>query len=366
MPNQLKKSATLIISSALEKNVYSNNYNYKIILLKRNSKMRSSPNFHVYPGGKYDKTIDESLDWLDIFFNTKQLSEIRSNPILLRKRFFNGLINQNSLGNLMISKHDDEKLLLPLEISYRLCAIRETFEETGLLLATNKSSDNFKETKSKILTNYCKDNLNDIKSWHRLIKKDSSEFINMFLKLNLMPDIFGLHEWSNWITPIHEKIRFDTYFFTCFLPSVPSQELFDINKDEVDTLELYTPSEALEKHKHKEIKFIPPQLYEFNRIQRFRDFDKFSEYSFTRQNYGLHPWLPKFVNNGKIGLLPGDYMYETIKEEGCNSTSIELHPLNSNLKLNRIIRNFEDKSKPMYDVICNYDFDEVKLCTRIL
>ena len=235
--NQLKKSATLIISSALEKNVI-NNYNYKIMLLKRNNKMRAAPNYHVYPGGKYDKNIDESLNWLDIFFNVKQLNEIKSNPILLHKHYFNGIINQNSLGHLMKGQFNG-KLALPLELSFRLCAIRETFEETGLLLAFRKinSSDNF-ESNPKLNTHYFSENFHDLKSWHKIIKKDSSEFINMFYKLSLVPDIFGLHEWANWITPTHEKYRFDTYFFTCFLSNVPNNQLIDINKDEIDTLEV--------------------------------------------------------------------------------------------------------------------------------
>jgi hypothetical protein len=58
-------------------------------------------------------------------------------------------------------------------------------------------------------------------------------------------------------------------------------------------------------HKSSEIKFIPPQLYEFNRISKFKDLDKFSEFSLKRQRNGLTAWLPKFTKDGIIGLLPG-------------------------------------------------------------
>lgn len=230
--NQIKKSATLIISSALEKSV--NNFNYKVMLLKRNSLMKAAPNFHVYPGGKFDEAIDESLNWLDVFFYSRDLDQIKSNPMLLRKLYFNSLINHNSIGSL-VNKQMKGSLSLPLELSYRLCAIRETFEETGLLLAMKKQKF---DTQAKLYSNYYVENFNDLKCWHNIIKKDSSKFINMFLEMSIIPDVFGLHEWANWITPVHEKIRFDTFFFTCFLQNVPPSDWLDINTDEIDSLEV--------------------------------------------------------------------------------------------------------------------------------
>ena len=68
---------------------------------------------------------------------------------------------------------------------------------------------------------------------------------------------------------------------------------------------MYTPEEALEKHKKNQIKFIPPQLYEFTKISKFNDFKQLAEYSLHRQNFGLIPWLPKFTSDGLIGILPG-------------------------------------------------------------
>lgn len=50
-------------------------------------------------------------------------------------------------------------------------------------------------------------------------------------------------------------------------------------------------------------------------------------------------------------------MYGSISEDESNSVTIEANPASAGLKLNRIIRNVDDKNKPMYDIICNYDFD---------
>jgi hypothetical protein len=60
----------------------------------------------------------------------------------------------------------------------------------------------------------------------------------MCLELKLKPDIFGLHEWANWITPPHEKFRFNTFFFTCFLHDQPADSLIRANKGEIESLEV--------------------------------------------------------------------------------------------------------------------------------
>jgi hypothetical protein len=48
--NSITKSATLIVTSAIEKRL--NNFNYKVMILKRDKKMKVAPNFHVFPGKK--------------------------------------------------------------------------------------------------------------------------------------------------------------------------------------------------------------------------------------------------------------------------------------------------------------------------
>lgn len=240
MNNKLTKSASLIVSSALG-NQKSGLYDFKIMLLKRSSKMRVSPNYHVFPGGKFDLSVDQSLDWLKIFFNSRQLYKIKNEPRLLKQFYFNRLINQKSIGNLTtqskVSPNDEADLSIPMEISFRLCAIRETFEETGLLLAQHKDNS----SQSTIITDYYQKNSRGIKKWHQLVKKDSKQFLNMCLALDLVPNVFGLHEWANWITPTHEKRRFDTFFFTCFLPNLPNEDELDVNKDEIESLEVVKP-----------------------------------------------------------------------------------------------------------------------------
>lgn len=242
--DRITKSASLIISSAyksLNKSPRGDDFDYKIMLLKRNKKMRVAANFHVFPGGKIDD-IDGSLNWLDVFFNSNQLESIRSEPSLVLSRFFKCLISRNSIGSLIKDEPNELKSNLPFEVSYRLCAIRETFEETGILLARERGTHNATETTPSrlLMTDYYKNfELQDkIKYWHEDVLKDSSKFIDMFIKLNLVPNIFGLHEWANWITPVQEKARFNAFFFICYLNEIPDNKYMLVNDHEIESLEV--------------------------------------------------------------------------------------------------------------------------------
>lgn len=76
-------------------------------------------------------------------------------------------------------------------------------------------------------------NQSAIRSWQQKVKNNSHEFLNMFLEMNLVPDLRGLHEWSNWITPPFLKYRFNTLFFTCFLSRALDKNLINLDHNEI-------------------------------------------------------------------------------------------------------------------------------------
>ena len=223
---QFIKSASLIILSAVKNGL---GQDYKIMYLKRNKNMRVWPSHSVFPGGKLDSHIDCSPHWLKVFFRDPKQSN------------FAGLINPNSIGTRRrMIKDPDADAEIPLEVSYRLCAIRETFEETGILIAREKDEKTNRPNSLLHMTDYYKNEskLDKVKQWHERVLRDSAKFIDMFVDLSLEPNIYALHEWSNWLTPSLEKTRFDTFFFTCFLHQLPDERFILFNKDENETLEV--------------------------------------------------------------------------------------------------------------------------------
>lgn len=127
----------------------------------------------------------------------------------------------------------------------------------------------------------------------------------------------------------------------------------------------WSPDETLKKHRSTEIKFIPPQLYEMNRLAKFNRIDKLATYSENRQHKGLQFWLPKFTNDVKIGLLPGDYLYEKIESDRLDMTGQELIDkyerdikLDPSLRVNRVKRSpGVAQSSSFLEVWCNLDSD---------
>ncbi len=246
---QVKKSF-LIINDLIQKRELKE----KILINQTQTNFLSNLNFNV-TGGKFDLKTDGCLDWLTVFSDKTDSDLILNknknkdgnkiniyndtiNEDELYKNFKPHLINQNSLGNALVDFKKCDMNSLPFEISLRICAIRETFEETGLLLAKKKSNINGNNKESNLTTNFI-DNGYDFKYWLNKIKNDSKEFLNMCLEYNLIPDIYGLHEWANWITPSVEKYRFNTVFFTCFLSHLPSYEKLIISNEEISKLEVF-------------------------------------------------------------------------------------------------------------------------------
>lgn len=309
---------------------HSSSFDYNILLLKRSGKSTFMPNAYVFPGGLVDSS-DFSSDWLEIFrsfSNTpsfglrsvKQKAETRP-PIFATDRL--------QLGS-----------PIPGEVAFRICALRETFEESGLLLVVPKSEENqlrkrIDEATVHAIHGMCPD---EIKTWQSLVNQNPTNFIKMCRELEVMPNIWALHEWSNWLTPVgrYRGKRFDTAFFICCLKQIPHTlqdqkeiELFQVtlcvvtyhfsipNKTYCPILIIYivlfpiiqwsAPSEVLHSYGAEEVWIAPPQFYELSRLCRFPSLKDLNKFAFERAVEGCEQWMPIITAepNQHVSLLPG-------------------------------------------------------------
>lgn len=194
-------------------------FDYDVLLLKRSSKSGFMPNAYVFPGGMLDSS-DFSSDWLDIFksFSSSPNFGLRSvkQPVQTRPPIF--ATDRLKLGS-----------PIPGEVALRICALRETFEESGVLLAVSKLEEKslLKSLQGQRVSDehykvndLCRD---DLSKWRALVNQNPSNFVRMCRELQVLPNIWALHEWGNWLTPAgrYGVTRFDTAFFICCLQETP-------------------------------------------------------------------------------------------------------------------------------------------------
>ncbi|MFC6086732.1 NUDIX hydrolase [Sphaerisporangium aureirubrum] len=136
-------------------------------------------------------------------------------------------------------------------------AVRETFEESGVLLAGPSADTVVADTTGD--------------DWEAdreaLIGRDLSmaEFLG---KRGLVLRADLLRPWGHWITPELETKRFDTRFFVAALP--PGQLTRDVG-GEADQVAWLRPAEAIERAGKGEITLMPPTYRTLTEVGDFGD-----------------------------------------------------------------------------------------------
>lgn len=156
---------------------------------------------------------DFSKDWLNIFqYNSGQ--ELQN------------LFTHGKPGAQIFSRsRDPEFSFVPSELALRITAIRETFEESGLLVA--RHCDDLRRDGTHKLGEPQQAQVFDISDkelakWRKKVVEEPSQFMKMCEELNAVPDVWSLYEWSNWLTPHLTKThRFDTAFFVSCIDEAP-------------------------------------------------------------------------------------------------------------------------------------------------
>ncbi|KAI9466357.1 NUDIX hydrolase domain-like protein [Lactarius psammicola] len=172
----------------------------EVLLVHRNPKATAFAGMHVFPGGNYDEIQDES---------------------------------------------------------YQMTAIRETFEETGLLLATSPSGS----PPSEAVLDAERESINARKTL----------FGDFLRRYALVADVKALLPFTEWVTPLGSPRRFHTRFYVAFLPALRTSGFStgvtqhrlptSDGGQEVIEARFVHPRDALAEHAAKKIALMPPQHY---------------------------------------------------------------------------------------------------------
>lgn len=120
-----RESASVILA-ARAKFSSPNSFNYKVLSLKRSSKSSYMPSNFVFPGGNISKS-DSDPKWYRLIENFG-----------FSLNAFNDLVPKENIPKILQS---NEEVAISRHLSFRICAIRETFEESGILLCRSFKSE---------------------------------------------------------------------------------------------------------------------------------------------------------------------------------------------------------------------------------
>ncbi len=177
------------------------------------------------------------------------------------------------------------------------CAVRETFEEAGVLLAVGSDGS------PAVVSNDYRERVYDTSVSLPVLAETFS----------LCLDFAGLIPYARWITPEIEAKRFDTRFFLAVMPAAQRAE-YD-NHEMVEATWM-TPAQALTGHEAGQMMLMPPTLKTLLEISRF---DTIAQLLDHARGKTIFPVLPQpFMEEETYGvLLPWDpdYVLEGYKQK---------------------------------------------------
>lgn len=162
-----------------------------------------------------------------------------------------------------------------------VCAVRETFEETGILLAVDASGATpvpdatWEADRRRVL--------------------DSADALGAVLRdRGLVIDPALIPMWAHWVTPEAEERRYDVRFFIAAVP--PGQEAHDVS-GEADRVVWMRPRDALEAYLGGRLAALPPTVASLGQIAAVTRIEDLANHAGNRVIQPLLP-RPRLVGDG--------------------------------------------------------------------
>ena len=173
-------------------------------------------------------------------------------------------------------------------------AVRETFEEAGVLLAGPHAGAVVDDTTGP-----------DWEDDRAALVSHDRAFSDLLRRRGLVLRADLLAPWTHWITPEFEERRYDTRFFVAALPA--GQRTRDVG-GEADATAWVRPAEAVARAERGELAMMPPTVTTLRDVAAYRSVADVLAAAAARS---IAPILPKPVDDeGSVRLLlPGDDGY---------------------------------------------------------
>lgn len=233
----------------------------EVLMQRRSERASQYAGLYVFPGGKLE-THDSDAVWqqrLDL--DTEQLLERLAEP--------------DSPAALAQGLH--------------VAALRETFEEAGVLLVEPVAAEPDAAPSAAV----------------QRALSGGQPWVDALQAAGVRWQTRALRPWSRWITPRHlqaRNVRFDARFFLARLPA--GQQVQQDGHEAVESVWI-SPRQALERFARRDIRLLPPQIMSLIELLAYPDTDALWAAVATRRPPLIEP-VHVSTDDGVAVCYPGD------------------------------------------------------------
>lgn len=222
----------------------------EVFMVRRHHHSRAVPGAYVFPGGTINPAdAAVAARWLDA-------------------------------TEVAIGSRSDEPVDALTEATLRTCALRELFEEAGVLLARDASG---------LLADVPEDDEQlqvRLRTARDALQREAVPLDTVLMEVGWVPAHDALTPFSHWVTPEQVPSRFDTWFFVAQMP--PGQQALHCDVETTDGRWL-TPAEALTGAESGRYSVIFPTLKHLQRLAQFRRVDELLAFAQVKRIRRVQP-----------------------------------------------------------------------------
>lgn len=183
-------------------------------------------------------------------------------------------------------------------LAFFVAAVRETFEEAGLLLAVDSNGDKLRLEDPAETARFAEH--------RRAVDQAGDQLLEVLRAEGLQLDLRRMEYHSRWITPLGPKRRYDVRFLVAPMPE--GQVASKDGREAIADLWV-SPADAVEREARGELNMLIPTLASLRELATHDTVEAAIDACIGREVAAI---LPKIVMGpeGRRALLPGDDGYE--------------------------------------------------------
>ena len=191
-------------------------------------------------------------------------------------------------------------------LAHCVAACRETFEESGVLLARDRAG---------VLCDA--ERAAGLQPEREAIAGNAAAFLGLLEREDLYLDVAPLVYWSHWITPSLEPKRFDTRFFAV---AVPPGQVASADRSELTEHAWVRPARLQEALERGELRVVPPTLLTLEDLAESHvRHGSLAAMLEAERERATPPVMPRIEARPEAFhvVMPWDAGYDQIAGEGC-------------------------------------------------